>query len=143
MAIFSIFLFNALLLDLKMLKMRLFSLIDLFLVYLFGLEHHEAYLDIILISYVIFCGAPYFICEYARFIGCMCQVLFSIVREGFYPVGNFREVEMVNWTALLGLVHGVSVRKPSRNWIVHVEFLHGRSPRELFGLAKNLGDRVA
>ena len=50
---------------------------------------------------------------------------------------------MVNWTALLGLVHGVSVRKTSRHWIVHVETLYGRSPGELFGLAKNLGDRVA
>ena len=50
---------------------------------------------------------------------------------------------MVNWTALLGLVHGVSVRKTSRHWIVHVECLYGRCPGELFGLAKNLGDRVA
>jgi DNA-binding MarR family transcriptional regulator len=72
-----------------------------------------------------------------------CQVLFPIVREGFYPVGDFREVEMVNWTALLGLVHGVSVRKTSRHWIIHVETLYGRYPGELFTLAKNLGDRVA
>jgi len=50
---------------------------------------------------------------------------------------------MVNWTALLGLVHGVAVRKTSRHWIVHVECLYGRSPGELFGMAKNLGDRVA
>jgi hypothetical protein len=72
-----------------------------------------------------------------------CQVLFPIVREGFYPSDDFRSVEMVNWTALLGLVHGVAVRKTSRHWIVHVECLYGRSPGELFGLAKNLGDRVA
>ena len=72
-----------------------------------------------------------------------CQVLFPIVREGFYPEDDLRRVEMVNWTALLGLVHGVSVRKTSRNWIVHVETLYGPSPGELFGLAKNLGDRVA
>ena len=72
-----------------------------------------------------------------------CQVLFPIVREGFYPVRDFREVEMVNWTALLGLVHGVSVRKTSRHWIVHIETLYGRYPGELFTLAKNLGDRVA
>ena len=72
-----------------------------------------------------------------------CQVLFPIVREGFYPADDFRKVEMVNWTALLGLVHGVSVRKTSRHWIVHVETLYGRYPGELFTLAKNLGDRVA
>ena len=46
-----------------------------------------------------------------------CQVLFPIVRGGFYPADDFREVEMVNWTALLGLVHGVNVRKTSRHWI--------------------------
>jgi DNA-binding MarR family transcriptional regulator len=72
-----------------------------------------------------------------------CQVLFPIVREGFYPADDFRKVEMVNWTALLGLIHGVAVRKTSRHWIVHVETLYGRSPGELFGLAKNLADRVA
>jgi len=60
-------------------------------------------------------------------------VLFPIVREGFYPADDFREVEMVNWTALLGLVHGVNVRKMSRHWwIVHVESLYGRHPGELF-----------
>jgi len=63
-----------------------------------------------------------------------CQILYPIVQEGFYPADDFREVEMVNWTALLGLVHGVSVRKTSRHWIVHVECLYGRSPGELFGL---------
>jgi DNA-binding MarR family transcriptional regulator len=72
-----------------------------------------------------------------------CQVLFPIVREGFYPSDDFRRVEMVNWTALLGLVHGVAVRKTSRQWIVHVECLYGRSPGELFGIAKNLANRVA
>ena len=72
-----------------------------------------------------------------------CQVLFPIVREGFYPAGDFREVEMVNWTALLGWYMVLSVRKTSRHWIVPVETLYGRSPEELIGLAKNLGDRVA
>jgi len=72
-----------------------------------------------------------------------CQVLFPIVREGFYPADDFKRVKMVNWTALLGLVHGVSVRKTSRHWIAHVECLYGRSPGELFSLAKNLGYRVA
>jgi len=72
-----------------------------------------------------------------------CQILFRILREGVYPAGDFRCVEMVNWTALLGLEKGVSVRKTPRNWIVHVETLYGRHPGELFGLAKNLADRVA
>ena len=72
-----------------------------------------------------------------------CFVKFGIVREGVYPAGDFRRVEMVNWTALLGLEKGVRVRKTSRNWIVHVETLYGRHPGELFGLAKNLADRVA
>ena len=72
-----------------------------------------------------------------------CQVLFPIMREGVYPAADFRRVEMVNWTALLGLVHGVKVRNTPRNWIVHVETLYGRHPGELFTLAKNLADRVA
>ena len=71
-----------------------------------------------------------------------CQVRFGIVAEGCLP-GDFRRVEMVNWTALLGLELGVHVRHTSRSWIVHVETLYGKHPGELFVLAKNLGDRVA
>jgi hypothetical protein len=56
---------------------------------------------------------------------------------------DFRRVEMVNWTALLGLEQGVRVRHTSRSWIVHVETLYGKHPGELFVLAKNLADRVA
>jgi len=72
-----------------------------------------------------------------------CRVKFPILREGWYPVGSFRDVELVNWTELLGLERGVHVRKTTRHWIVHVETLYGRHPGELFGLAKNLADRVA
>jgi len=72
-----------------------------------------------------------------------CQVLFPILREGVYPEGDFRRVELTNWTQLLGLERGVSVCKTTRHWVVHVEALYGRSPGDLFGLAKNLGDRVA
>jgi hypothetical protein len=50
---------------------------------------------------------------------------------------------MTNWTALLGLECGVKVRHTSSSWIVHVEALYGRHPGELFGLAKNVADRVA
>jgi len=71
-----------------------------------------------------------------------CKVKFRIVREGCYPRGRFREVELVNWTQLLGLERGVSVQKTTRHWVVHVEALYGRYPGELFGLAKNLADRV-
>jgi len=71
-----------------------------------------------------------------------CQVRFGIVAEGSLP-NDFRRVEMVNWTALLGLEQGVHVRRTSRSWIVHVETLYGRHPGELFTLAKNLADRVA
>jgi len=71
-----------------------------------------------------------------------CQVRFEIVAEGVLPV-DFRRVEMVNWTALLGLEQGVNVRHTTRSWIVHVETLYGKHPGELFVLAKNLADRVA
>jgi predicted transcriptional regulator len=72
-----------------------------------------------------------------------CFVKFPVLREGVYPRGDFRRVEMVNWTALLGLERGVKVRHTPRHWIVHVEALYGRHPGELFVLAKNLADRVA
>jgi hypothetical protein len=71
-----------------------------------------------------------------------CQVKFGIVGEGCLPL-DFRRVEMVNWTALLGLEQGVYVRHTTRSWIVHVETLYGKHPGELFVLAKNLADRVA
>ena len=72
-----------------------------------------------------------------------CCVKFPILREGWYPVGGFREVEMVNWTALLGLELGVSVRKTSKNWIVMCETVYGKHPGELFSMAQNLANRVA
>jgi len=72
-----------------------------------------------------------------------CFFKFPILREGVYPFGDFRRVEMVNWTALLGTVQGVKVRHTTCSWIVHVETLYGRSPGELVTLAKNLADRVA
>jgi predicted transcriptional regulator len=71
-----------------------------------------------------------------------CFFKFPILREGVYPSGDFRRVEMQNWTALLGLEQGVKVRKTTSSWIVHVETLYGRSPGELVTLAKNLADRV-
>lgn len=72
-----------------------------------------------------------------------CCVKFRIVREGVYPSGDFRRVELVNWTALLGLVHGVSVRKTTRHWIVQCETAYGKHPGELFSLVGNLANRVA
>ena len=36
-----------------------------------------------------------------------CFFKFPILREGVYPSGDFKRVEMVNWTALLGLEQGV------------------------------------
>jgi len=71
-----------------------------------------------------------------------CQMKYRIVSEGLLPL-DFRRVEMVNWTALLGLECGVKVRHTPSSWIVHVETLYGRHPGELFSLAKNVADRVA
>jgi len=72
-----------------------------------------------------------------------CFFKFPIIREGVYPTGDFKKVELQNWTALLGLEQGVKVRKTTSSWIVHVETLYGRSPGELVTLAKNLADRVS
>ena len=72
-----------------------------------------------------------------------CFFKFPVLREGVYPLGDFRRLEMQNWTALLGLEQGVKVRHTTTSWIVHVETLYGRSPGELVTCAKNLADRVA
>lgn len=72
-----------------------------------------------------------------------CCVKFPIVREGVYPRGSFRAVEMVNWTGLLGLEQGVSVKKTTRHWIVQCQTTYGKHPGELFSLVMNLANRVA
>jgi hypothetical protein len=70
-----------------------------------------------------------------------CQVCFDVLVDGRVPT-DFKRVEMVNWTALLGLEQGVKVRKTSRSWIVHVEVIRGRNPVEVTNLALNLANRV-
>jgi predicted transcriptional regulator len=72
-----------------------------------------------------------------------CFFKYPVLREGVYPLGDFRRIEMQNWTALLGLEQGVKVRHTTTSWIVHMETLYGRSPGELVTSAKNLADRVA
>ncbi len=71
------------------------------------------------------------------------QIAYPIVKEGVYPKDNFRVVEMMNWTALLGLELGVKVRHTSKSWIVHVPVLKGKNQLELATLALNLANRVA
>jgi hypothetical protein len=70
-----------------------------------------------------------------------CQVAYEIVAAGLVPE-NFKKVEMVNWTALLGTESGVKVRRTTRSWIVHVEVIRGRNPVEVTNLAVNLANRV-
>lgn len=72
-----------------------------------------------------------------------CFFKYPVLREGVYPSGDFRRIEMQNWTALLDLKQGVKVRHTTTSWIVRVETFYGRSPGELVTLAKNLADRVA
>jgi len=71
-----------------------------------------------------------------------CQVSYKVVVGGLVPE-NFRRVEMVNWTALLGTELGVKVRRTTRSWIVHIEVIRGRNPVEVTNLAMNLANRVA
>jgi hypothetical protein len=70
-----------------------------------------------------------------------CQVAYEIIAAGLVPE-NFKKVEMINWTALLGTELGVRVRKTTRSWIVHVEVIRGRNPIEVTNLAMNLANRV-
>lgn len=70
-----------------------------------------------------------------------CQVAYEILADGLVPE-NFKKVEMINWTALLGTELGVKVRKTTRNWIVHVAVIRGKNPIEVTNLAVNLANRV-
>ena len=70
-----------------------------------------------------------------------CQVAYEIIADGLVPE-NFKKVEMINWTALLGTELGVRVRKTTRSWIIHVEVIRGRNPIEATNLAMNLANRV-
>ncbi len=72
-----------------------------------------------------------------------CQVSFAILKEGLYPDRDFKRVEMVNWTALLGLESGLKIRHTSKSWLVHVPVIRGKTPAEVYGLAMNLANRVA
>jgi len=67
---------------------------------------------------------------------------FGLLADGVWPT-DWRRVEKMNWTALLGLERGVTVEKTPSSVIVHVETLYGRSPPELLDLAKGLADRTA
>ena len=62
-----------------------------------------------------------------------CQVSFGIIIEGRYPDGSFKKVEMVNWTALLGLELGVKVRHTTKSWLVHIPVIRGKTPAEVSG----------
>jgi len=54
-----------------------------------------------------------------------CQVRFEIVAEGCLPF-HFKRIEMVNWTALLGLEQGIHVRHTTRSWLLHVGTCNAR-----------------
>lgn len=71
-----------------------------------------------------------------------CFFKFAVLREEMYPSGDFKRVEMQNWSALLGLEQGVKVRHTTMSWIVHVEVIRGRTPVEVTNLALNLAGRV-
>jgi len=68
--------------------------------------------------------------------------LILLVADGLWPV-DWRRVQKMNWTALLGLEGGVTVEKTPSSVIVHVETLYGRGPAELLDLARQLADRTA
>jgi predicted transcriptional regulator len=72
-----------------------------------------------------------------------CFFKYPIVKDGLYSAGNLRRVEMQNWTALLGFELGVSVKKTSQSWIVHLDVVRGKCPDDLLLQAKDVADRVA
>jgi DNA-binding MarR family transcriptional regulator len=72
-----------------------------------------------------------------------CFFKYPIKQEGCYESANLKQVEMQNWTALLGLEMGVSVKKTTQFWIVHLDVIRGKDPDSLVLQAKDVADKVA
>jgi len=56
---------------------------------------------------------------------------------------NWRHVEKMNWSALIGSELGLTVEKTTRHVLVYCDVISGRDPDELLLLAKDQADRVA
>jgi hypothetical protein len=67
---------------------------------------------------------------------------YGLIRDGVWP-NEWRRVEMMNWTALLGLEGGVNVLHTPSSVIISVDALYGENPVKLQDDARCLADRTA
>jgi hypothetical protein len=71
-----------------------------------------------------------------------CVFKYPILEKPVQPV-DWRRVEKMNWSALIGSELGLTVEQTTRHVIVYCDAVEGRDPSELLLLAKDAADRVA
>lgn len=71
-----------------------------------------------------------------------CVFKYPILEEPFDPV-DWRRVEKMNWSSLIGSELGLTVEQTTRHVLVYCDVVVGRDPSELLLLAKDEADRVA
>ena len=71
-----------------------------------------------------------------------CVLKYPILEEPVQPV-DWRRVEKMNWSALIGSELGLTVEQTTRHVLVYCDAVEGRDPSELLLLAKDAADRVA
>ncbi|MCW4002453.1 MAG: helix-turn-helix domain-containing protein [Candidatus Bathyarchaeota archaeon] len=67
---------------------------------------------------------------------------YGLLQDGVWP-SEWRKVELINWTALLGLEGGVNVQHTPSSVIINVDALYGENPSMLQDTAKTIADRTA
>ena len=71
-----------------------------------------------------------------------CVFKYPILQEPAVLV-DWRRVEKMNWSALIGSELGLTVEQTTRHVLVYCDVVVGRDPNELLLLAKDEADRVA
>jgi len=71
-----------------------------------------------------------------------CVFKYPVLEESVQPV-DWRRVEKMNWSALIGSELGLTVEQTTRHVLVYCDVVEGRDPSELLLLAKDEADRVA
>jgi len=71
-----------------------------------------------------------------------CVFKYPILEKPVQPV-DWRRVEKMNWSALIGSELGLTVEQTTKHVLVYCDAVEGRDPSELLLLAKDAADRVA
>jgi len=71
-----------------------------------------------------------------------CVFKYSILEGSCDPI-DWRRVEKMNWSSLIGSELGLTVEQTTKHVLVYCDVVEGRNPSELLLLAKDEADRVA